>query len=239
MNKSLGTNVIALLVIAAGYLSPIFNEQILTVGFFALSGAVTNWLAVYMLFEKVPLLYGSGVVPLHFEEFKEGIRHLIMTEFFTKENLESFFSESSGAIIPDINLDKAIDIVDYNGIFDSLTTVIMESQFGGMLGMFGGAEALKGFREPFIVKIKEFIKKETQSPSFKEAIANSIETGSLTDKVESQVEGIIDKRLEELTPLMVKKIIQDMIKKHLGWLVVWGGVFGGLIGLLMSFIKTL
>jgi hypothetical protein len=34
---------------------------------------------------------------------------------------------------------------------------------------------------------------------------------------------------------MVKEIIQTMIRKHLGWLVVWGGVFGGIIGLAMSF----
>jgi hypothetical protein len=29
---------------------------------------------------------------------------------------------------------------------------------------------------------------------------------------------------------MVKTIIQDMIRRHLGWLVVWGGFFGALIG---------
>jgi Na+/H+ antiporter NhaD/arsenite permease-like protein len=34
---------------------------------------------------------------------------------------------------------------------------------------------------------------------------------------------------------MVKDIIQQMIKKHLGWLVVWGGVFGGLIGLIAAY----
>ncbi len=239
MNKSLGTNLIALLVIIAGYLSPWFSEQILSVGFFALSGAITNWLAIHMLFEKIPFLYGSGVVPLHFKEFKEGIRHLIMTEFFTKENLEKFFAESSNAMIPDINMDKAINSVDYNRIFDSLTAVIMESQFGGMLGMFGGANALNSFRDPFILKIKEFVKSETESPSFKEAIADSLETGSLTEKVEAQVERIVTKRLDDLTPEMVKKISQDMIKKHLGWLVVWGGVFGGVIGLAMSFARII
>jgi uncharacterized membrane protein YheB (UPF0754 family) len=239
MNKSLGTNIAALLVIIAGYLSPWFSEQILSVGFFALSGAITNWLAIHMLFEKVPFLYGSGVVPLHFKEFKEGIRHLIMTEFFTKENLEKFFTESSDAMIPDINLEKAIDSVDYDQIFDSLTSVIMESKFGSMLGMFGGANALNSFRDPFIIKIKEFVKSETESPSFKEAIADSIETGNLTEKVEAQVEGIVTQRLDELTPEMVKKIIQDMIKKHLGWLVIWGGVFGGVIGLAMSFARMI
>jgi hypothetical protein len=30
-----------------------------------------------------------------------------------------------------------------------------------------------------------------------------------------------------------------MIRKHLGWLVVWGCVFGGLIGLLVTVINTL
>jgi len=239
MNKSLGTNLVALLIIIGGYFSPWYSGQILSIGFFALSGAITNWLAIHMLFEKVPFLYGSGVVPLHFKEFKEGIRHLIMTEFFTKENLEKFFSESSEAMIPDINLDKAIESVDYNRIFDSLTAVIMESQFGSMLGMFGGASALDSFRDPFILTIKDFIKEETESPAFKSAIADSIETGNLTKKVESQVEGIVNKRLDELTPLMVKVIIQDMIKKHLGWLVIWGGVFGGVIGLGMSFIRNL
>jgi len=239
MNKSLGTNIAALIVIIGGYFSPWFSGQILSIGFFALSGAITNWLAIHMLFEKVPLLYGSGVVPLHFKEFKEGIRHLIMTEFFTKENLEKFFANSSSSMVPEINLDKAIDSVDYNKIFTSLTAVIMESQFGSMLGMFGGASALDSFRDPFIIKIKEFVKAETESPAFQTAIAGSIETDNLSSKLESQVEGIINKRLDELTPEMVKIIIQDMIKKHLGWLVVWGGVFGGAIGLIMSFIKAL
>ena len=35
----------------------------------------------------------------------------------------------------------------------------------------------------------------------------------------------------------LKEIIQDMIKKHLGWLVVWGGVFGGLIGLIAAVLQ--
>ncbi|MEM7293152.1 MAG: DUF445 domain-containing protein, partial [Pseudomonadota bacterium] len=72
MNKSLITNLVAAAAVAAGH----FSEQplLFTVGLFALSGAITNWLAVHMLFEKIPGIYGSGVVPLRFAEFKEGIR---------------------------------------------------------------------------------------------------------------------------------------------------------------------
>jgi len=29
-----------------------------------------------------------------------------------------------------------------------------------------------------------------------------------------------------------------MIRRHLGWLVVWGGVFGGLIGLVVTFLPV-
>jgi len=91
MNKSLGTNAVALLVVIVGFL--IQNNIVLTVGLFALSGAVTNWLAVHMLFEKVPFLYGSGVVENRFEQFKTSIHTLIMNQFFTKENLDKFFTQ--------------------------------------------------------------------------------------------------------------------------------------------------
>ena len=51
LNKSLLTNMIAASFVVVGYFMT--QPLILTVGLFALSGAVTNWLAVYMLFEKV------------------------------------------------------------------------------------------------------------------------------------------------------------------------------------------
>ena len=46
-----------------------------------------------MLFERVPLLYGSGVIPTRFEEFKSGIKQLIVQEFFSREHIERFFDE--------------------------------------------------------------------------------------------------------------------------------------------------
>lgn len=47
---------------------------------------------------------------------------------------------------------------------------------------------------------------------------------------------MIQSRLDDLTPLMVKKMVETLIKEHLGWLVVWGGFFGGLIGLVGTMI---
>jgi len=90
LNKSLIINFLAALIIAAGYVSPVYSELIKTIGFFALSGALTNWIAIYMLFEKVPFLYGSGIIPNRFEEFKDSIKELMMQQFFTVENVEQF-----------------------------------------------------------------------------------------------------------------------------------------------------
>ena len=56
MNKSLITNLIAALLATCGLFSPIHGEIIFIVGIFALSGGVTNWLAIHMLFEKIPFI---------------------------------------------------------------------------------------------------------------------------------------------------------------------------------------
>ncbi|MGY8696849.1 MAG: DUF445 domain-containing protein, partial [Verrucomicrobiia bacterium] len=63
MNKSLGTNLLSALLFVIGYLLPEgpMKPYVMSAGLFSLSGALTNWLAVHMLFEKVPGLYGSGV----------------------------------------------------------------------------------------------------------------------------------------------------------------------------------
>ncbi len=236
MNKSLTTNLIAVLLIVVGYLTPVFSDLLLSIGYFALSGAITNWLAIHMLFEKVPGLYGSGVIPNHFKDFKAGIKHLIMDEFFTKENIDRFLNESESSI-DKINFEVVADSINYNIFFDKLSEVIMASSFGGMLGMFGGATALESFREPFAGKMKEGIVEASTEDSFKSALKSAAFSNEINSDVEDKIITIIESRLEELTPAMVKKIIQDMIKQHLGWLVIWGGVFGGIIGAIMNFVK--
>ncbi len=235
MNKSFITNNIAILLVITGL--AIKNELVLTIGLFALSGAITNWLAIHMLFEKVPGLYGSGVIPARFEDFKIAIRTLMMEQFFTEENIDRFLSASDG-IKPDLHLAPVIEKVDLNPSFDTLVKVIMESSFGSMLGMFGGQEALTPLKEPFIINMKKSLIEMTQSESFLELLRDEFEQPDVMKDIREKVEDIIEKRLEELTPQLVKEIIQEMIKQHLGWLVVWGGVFGGLIGFAAALITV-
>lgn len=234
MNKSLITNSLALLLVLTAFITK--NELVLSIGLFALSGAVTNWLAIHMLFEKVPGLYGSGVIPARFEDFKTAIRTLMMEQFFTEENIDRFLTVSDG-IKPNLHLTPVIEKVDLSPAFDRLIKVIMESSFGGMLGMFGGQEALTPLKEPFMLNMKESLIEMTQSETFLALLRDEFEQPDVMQDIREKVEQIIEKRLDELTPQLVKEIIQTMIKQHLGWLVVWGGVFGGLIGFVAALIQ--
>ncbi|KOO07507.1 hypothetical protein [Vibrio hepatarius] len=233
MNKSLLTNIIALALLAGGYQTD--NQIAFYAGLFAFSGAITNWLAIHMLFEKVPGLYGSGVIPARFEEFKLAIKNLMMEQFFTQENIDKFLNqEMSGG--KTLELQPVIDKVDFNPTFDSLVEVIAASSFGGMLAMFGGTEALQPLKQPFVEKMKEAMADISQSESVKQALKEQFESPAMMSEIEANIEAIIDQRLSELTPQLVKEMVQKMIKQHLGWLVVWGGVFGGIIGVISSFV---
>ena len=233
INKSLLTNFIASLFIALSFfIESEYSKYLLFTGLFALSGAITNQIAVHMLFEKVPLLYGSGVIPARFEAFKEAVKKLMMSEFFTREQLEIFFKSEEKKI----NLAPIIEETDFSPAFDALSKTVMESSFGGMLGMFGGESALDSLREPFSDKMKSAVIKITNSEAFNTTLSSHMQSSSLNDDMLISIEKVIDSRLGELTPEMVKEIVQKLIKEHLSWLVVWGGIFGGLIGLVSSFL---
>ncbi|MCL1078687.1 DUF445 domain-containing protein [Parashewanella spongiae] len=229
MNKSLLTNISAFIVAIVGYLT--HQPVIWSVGLFALSGAVTNWFAIHMLFEKVPGLYGSGVIPARFEDFKSGISDLVMGQFFTEENIDKFLGQQA-ANHNSINITPVINKIDLSPAFDALLTTVEQSSFGGMLSMFGGTEALVPLKEPYIRKLQESLVEVAESEEFNQLLINEIEQPDTIAKIREQVATIVQQRLDELTPSLVKEIIQTMIRKHLGWLVVWGGVFGGLIGLI-------
>ncbi len=218
MNKSFLTNLISALIASYGlFFSPSYSTEIAMAGLFALSGGLTNWLAIYMLFEKIPFLYGSGVIPNRFKEFKEGLKHLIMSEFFSQKTIENFLDEK-----PNFTIEEILKKIDSNLIFNKLVEAIEESSLGSMLNMVGGKKALDPLKEPVQKKIEEVL---NDISSNKENLNEKF-----SDNLYNNIEKIVDKRLAELTPEHIKIIMKEMIHKHLGWLVVWGGFFGFLIG---------
>lgn len=228
MNKSDITNIITVLIMAFGYSNG--NDLIYMVGLFAFSGAITNSLAIHMLFEKVPFLYGSGVIENKFKEFKISIKNLLMEQFFTKERLSNFFQDEINSAKTNINFEKILENTDFTLAFNSLKESIMQSPFGGMIAMFGGESAIDGLKDSFIEKLQASIIVISKTETFQNTLNEALKNKDFTDDVYKKLSTIVDSRLEELTPLMVKEIVQNLIKEHMFWLVVWGAVFGGLIG---------
>jgi len=232
MNKSSLTDIISILFILIGLQDFTYNQLFLYAGLFALSGAITNQLAIYMLFEKVPFLYGSGVIEKNFGSFKSSIKEMVMKEFFSKEQLNNFFEKEESKI----DLEPIVKKADFSPAFDALSKTVMESKFGGAIAMFGGESALEALREPFVSKLQSSVIGIVSSDTFKYELKKHLASSSVSEDLLDSIDRLVTKRLNELTPTMVKELIQKLIKEHLGWLVVWGGVFGGLIGVISSFV---
>ncbi len=233
ISKSKITDIVSILLIGVSFYLPTpYNKYILYTGLFAISGAITNQLAIYMLFNRVPLLYGSGVIENNFEAFKASIKNMVMTQFFTKEQIDKFFQGEDKKI----DLAPIVESADFRPAFIALKQSVMESKLGDALNLFGGEKALAPLEEPFSEKLKSAVVKIVSSNAFKEQIKHHLQQSSLNDDLISSVDTIVTKRLDDLTPKMVNDLVHQLIHTHLGWLVVWGGVFGGLIGLISSMI---
>lgn len=235
MSKSDITNIFTILIMAYGYSNS--NNIVFMVGLFAFSGAITNTLAIHMLFEKVPFLYGSGVIESKFKEFKLSIRNLLMEQFFTKEKLNNFFQDEMNSAKTNINFEKILQNTDFTLAFNSLKESIMQSPFGGMIAMFGGEGTIDGLKESFIQKLQSSIIEISKTQTFQETMKEALKNEDFTNDIYNKLTLIVDSRLEELTPKMVKDIVQNMIKDHMFWLVVWGAVFGGLIGFIGALVS--
>jgi uncharacterized membrane protein YheB (UPF0754 family) len=231
MDKGWLTNIVALGVTGFSYtIEGMMGEALRMAGLFALSGALTNQLAIHMLFEKIPFLYGSGIILDRFESIRNAIKTLIMEQFFTPEKIESFVRSNERSI----DLTPIIEQTDFTPAYNALVRSVMDSPLGSMLGMFGGDIVIDKLKEPFVKRIKASTIEISQSESFLNALNKHLHAGS--PDLAKSIESIVETRLAELTPMMVKEMLHTLMKEHLGWLVVWGGVFGGAIGLVSALI---
>ena len=149
-----------------------------------------------------------------------------MDEFFNEENILYFLRQTQENSKASIN-----SKIDYEVIFENLTEAIINSQLGSMLAMFGGKKALEPLKQPVIEKLSEITQQIIDAPD------GNLSTSGINE-FKIQIEAILNNRLQDLTPDQVKEIIQDIIRSHLGWLVVWGGILGGFIGFVFSMIQN-
>ena len=227
MNKSLIANLIAAATLGIGFLikDNSIGPKVVSIGAFSLSGGLTNWIAIQMLFDKIPFLYGSGVIELKFEEFKAGLKEIFLEQFFKLDDIKSFSKKTRAGAT-----EEFFKKIDTEQIFDALVDAVQQSRFNEALKLFGGPQALEVLREPIKIKINEAISNLLKKNNEKFDNETAV-------KLREEVSNIVSGKLNNLSPKDVKIIIEDIIRKHLGWLVVWGAVLGGFIGLLYETIR--
>ena len=239
MNKGAVSNSISFGVLVAGVVLTLradprvpawllsLGPWILAAGVFGFAGGITNWLAVKMLFDRVPLLYGSGVIPNRFREIRVTIKELIMAHFFDEEHLQRFYAEHSGLIPSGDSLSEDLaELLASTEAEQAIERQVeeMKSAPFGMLIRMAGTEVVRLLVQEFLQGLVSDL-----GPQLQEQIQ-----GQLPDvkTLRERVDLLLEMKLEELTPQTVKRMMEHVIREHLGWLIVWGNVFGALIGLL-------
>ena len=224
------SNLISFAVLVAGVVGRMEgiagSAWVLAAGLFGFAGGMTNWLAVKMLFDRVPLLYGSGVIPMRFREIRQTVKDAIMRYFFDEEYLERFLGERVGELAGGEELGAKVEAVlesaEVDAIIDAKLEEMAASPQGTMIKMVG-IQTVKPLVKQFIIGVGT----EMVPLLAGEVARPELEVGALRSKVD----GLLQTKLEELTPERVKEMMEEVIREHLGWLIVWGNVFGGTIGL--------
>lgn len=239
-NKGELSNMATFLLMCLGVcLEAVLDEEIsrynflLAFGLFGFAGGITNWLAVKMLFDRVPGLYGSGVIPNQFKQIREAIKNAIMQSFFDEEFLRSYLREKAPAMVKSIDIGGKLrgylERPEFDGEFTAKLEQIATSPEGMMLQMvkpmFGGSFAgLVPMMKPTLLMLAAHIGE----------MAAGTDLDGLVDVAQfrKEVDAMMHEKLQEITPEAVKGMLEHVIREHLGWLVVWGNLFGGLIGII-------
>jgi hypothetical protein len=242
-DKGSVSNFITFLIMVVGIIGCIVTKNnnnvwlcIRALGLFGFSGGITNWLAVKMLFDRVPGLVGSGIITKQFKEIRQTVMDTVLETFFDAEFLANYIGQKTAALEESNYIQGKIKTIlegdDVDAILDKHLDGLMLKPEGMMLAMVGmTGQTLKPMVKPFVMGMDAEI-----APMLTSYLDPSkmVDTHAIRD----QVKELMKTKMEMLTPEMVKTLVEDMIRTHLGWLVVWGNLFGGLIGLVTQLIST-
>jgi len=251
MDKGTFSNILSGVVFAAGLVLPqgVIRDFTLSIGLFAFSGGITNAIAVKMLFDRIPGLVGSGVIPARFREIRAKIQDLILKHFFSEEYLREFLAREKGSFdwkfflrggdgrgpmtrLVEKGWDRFTGPETLDPILDREIEKLLDSKIGGLLAMVGPqnvkpavSQFVGSFVQSLKVKVLDFAEKT--GPGDLEV---EIDEERLLHAVREKVKVLLERKIAQLEPETVKRMMEDVMRDHLGWLVVWGNVFGALLG---------
>jgi len=205
------------------------GRYILAFGLFGFAGGITNWLAVKMLFDEIPGVYGSGIIPKQFKQIRNTIKEMIMDTFFEPAFLQKQLSQKLGSLISAEQIEKALlgmlEAPEFDAAINQKLQEISSTPMGTMIKMAGiTAASIKPMLKPFISGISGRV-----APMVSDIVNGGADAGSPIMRLRDEVNRLMEERLQELTAQRVKGLIEAVMRAHLGWLVVWGNIFGGFL----------
>jgi len=220
-----------------GFPGSITVELIFQFGLFGFAGGITNWLAVKMLFDEVPGLYGSGVIPKRFKEIRETVKNVIMGTFFDEAYLKKYLQSKAKSFIENSNLDikinQLLESPEVDKIIEEKLAALSTRPEGLLFVMMGiNPTSLKPMVKPFITSMGSDVVP---------FLMKNFDLGNLIniETIRLEIDKLMTTKLQELTPEIVKNLMETVMRKHLGWLIVWGNVFGGLIGVITVVVNII
>jgi len=186
-------------------------------GCFAFSGGATNGIAIKMLFDKIPYVAGSGVIPSRFVEIREIVKRMIMKNFFDEVYLSYFIKKKL------LRMDFERMVNDLLAKHD-ISHMLVEMAFEDPAIRDSMESMIKPYINEMAKKIGPLITQSLKEVDFSKGIGSA----------QGELELMLDTKLKTLTPESVKKMIEDIIREHLYWLVLWGAVFGGILGIISA-----
>jgi hypothetical protein len=203
---------------------------VLSFGLFGFAGGITNELAVKMLFDRIPFLPGSGVIPRQFKEIRAMVKNTMLKTFFDREFLTRYAIEKAGDFQQNTDIEGMIRRLLESDAVDKIIEVNLgkldSTPTGGMLGGMGvPMSSMKPMVKPMIVGMSSEAAPMLMSQFRQDHLSEPV------DKFVQAIDSLMEMKLAEMTPEKVKELMEVVIREHLGWLIVWGNVFGGLIGI--------
>lgn len=186
----------------------------------AITGWVTNWIAVKMLFHpKEPKNFiffkVQGVFPKRQKVMAEKLGHIVSTELFSVDDV--------------VDKMKSADTTEVLGFVETKIDDFIQNKLPAqmpMLAMFLSADIKTKIKTTLVTEIEGVI------PGVIETYANKLKT-------EIDIKAIVYEKVVNFSGDKLEEILVSIMKKEFKFIELLGGVLGFLIGLIQLAIVTL
>ena len=186
----------------------------------ALTGWITNWIAVKMLFhpkepKKILFFKVQGVFPKRQKVMAEKLGHIVASELFSIDDVINKMKSADNKEVLAFVEDKIDDFIN-----------LKLSATMPMLAMFLNDDLKNKIKSTLLIEIEEII------PGVIESYSNKL-------KNEVDVKEIVYQKVVDFSSDKLEEILFSIMKKEFKFIEFLGGVLGFIIGLIQLLILSL